>query len=240
MALYKRGGTWWYSFTFGGRRYQKSAKVASQKAAAKIEAAAKTRLAMGIVGLVDQPRYSIGELLDRLKQRYQVEGKASVQNLSLLKKAKEDFGKKLADELTTQDFEKYAVRGRHAGYANASVNRVFQVLRRCYHLAGLTPPKIELLPEENRRMGFFTAEKMKKMLANLPDDGTRDFCEAAWVTGMRKSELAGLRWSFIHDGQIVVPAELCKSRKPHVLPVSGPLASSNTQTQGNCSRFQKG
>jgi integrase len=29
--------------------------------------------------------------------------------------------------------------------------------------------------------------------------------------------------SFIHDGQIVVPAELCKSRKPHTLPITGPL-----------------
>jgi hypothetical protein len=64
----------------------------------------------GEVGLADRPRFTVDQLLDRLKLRWQLQGKASSQNLSVLKKAKEDFGTKMADELTTQDLERYALR----------------------------------------------------------------------------------------------------------------------------------
>jgi integrase len=215
----------WYSFVFSGRRIQKSTKVSNWREAEKIEKAAWTQLARNEVGIGDRPRFTIAGLLDRLKQRWELERKATSQNLSLLKKTKEDFANKMADDLTAQDLERYALRRRRAEYANASTNRILQCVRRAYNLAGLTPPKFELLPEENRRMGFFAAEQMRAVLANLPNDGTRDFCEAAWVTGVRKSELAGLRWSFIHEGQIVIPAQICKSRKPHVVPIAGPLAA---------------
>jgi integrase len=170
-----------------------------------------------------QPRYTVSELLERLKVRYQMVGKASKQNLSLIKKIDADFGTKMANELTSQDLEWYASRQQKEKYANASTNRVFQCLRRAYRFAGLTPPKIELLDEDNRRTGFAAAEQMEKLLAALPNDGLRDYVRFAWCTGMRKAEAASLKWSFIHDNQLVVPAEYCKAGKPHVIPISGPL-----------------
>jgi integrase len=224
--LYKKEGSrkWWYSFTYHGRRIQRSSGVENRKEAEIIEAAKRTQLAKGEVGLVDRPHFTVGDLLDRLKLRWQLEHKATVQNLSLLKKVKADFGAKMADDLTAQDLERYAVRRRNAEYANASTNRIFQVLRRAFNLEGLTPPKFELLPEHNRRMGFFSAEQMEKVLGNLPDDGLRDFVRFCWATGMRKGEASELRWAFLQDGQIIVPPEICKSRKPHVIPIAGPLA----------------
>ena len=95
-----------------------------------------------------------------------------------------------------------------------------------FTLAGISWPKIELLNEKDHvREGFLSAEQMTRLLAALPDDGLRDYVEFCWCTGMRKSEAASLRWSFIHDGRIVVPQEFCKSRKPHVIPIAGPLAA---------------
>lgn len=225
--LYKKEGSskWWYSFTFRGRRYQKSSGVENRKEAEAIEAAFRTSLAKGEVGLVDRPRFTIGQLLERLKVRYQIEGKASVQNLSLLKKIDADFGTKPADELNEQDLERYASRRQKEKYANASTNRIFQCLRRAYRFAGLTPPKIEMLDEDNRRTGFANAEQMESLLAALPDDGLRDYVRFAWCTGMRKAEIASLKWSFIHDNQLIVPGECCKSGKPHAIPISGPLVA---------------
>jgi integrase len=75
------------------------------------------------------------------------------------------------------------------------------------------------------REGFLSAEQMTKLLAVLPDDDLRDYVEFCWKTGMRKSEAASLRWSFLHDGQINVPQEFCKARKPHVTPVDALLAT---------------
>jgi integrase len=227
MDVYKVPGSkkWHYGFTFNGHRVQKSSRVENRKEAEGIASAAWTQLARGEVGLEDKPRFSEEQLLDRLKQRWQLEGKATVQNLSLLKKVKADFGTKMADALTAQDLERYALRRRKEKYANATTNRIFQCLRRAHSLAGVPWSKFELLPEHNRRMGFFSAEQMEKVLGNLPDDGLRDFVRFCWATGMRKGEASELRWSFLQDGQIIVPPEICKSRKPHVIPVAGPLAA---------------
>jgi integrase len=88
-----------------------------------------------------------------------------------------------------------------AGYANATTNRIFQCLRRAYNLAGLTPPKFEL----------------------LHDDELGDFVRFCWTPGMRMGEAAALLWSYVPDGQFVIPPEVCKAREPHVLPIVGPI-----------------
>ena len=224
--LYKKQGSnkWWYSFTFHGRRIQKSSGVENRKEAEVIEAAKRTQLAKGEVGLEERPRYTIDELLDRLKQRWELKGQASIQNLSLLKKTKEAFAGKLADELTTQHLERFANRRRKAGYANASTNRVAQCLRRAFSLSGVRFPEFELLDEkDNVRQGTFSPEDMQKLLSNLPDDGLRDFVAFAYNTGMRRGECAALRWSYVHGDAIIVAAGDCKNRKPHRIPIAGPL-----------------
>ena len=226
--LYKREGStkWWYSFTRNGHRYQGSTKLENRKAAEDYEAGRIVQIAKREVGLADRPRYTVGEVLDRLKLRWQLKGKASVQNLSLLKKAKEDWGTKMADEITTQHLETYALRRQKEKYANATTNRIFQCLRRAFTLAGVPWPEFELLNEkDNVRQGFFKPEEMEKVLANLPDDGLRDFVFFCWVTGMRKGEGNALRWSFVHGDNIIVPAGFCKNKKPHRIPIAGPLSA---------------
>ncbi len=47
--------TWWYEFVFNGERYRESTKVQNKRAAEQIEAARKTELAKGEVGIKDRP-----------------------------------------------------------------------------------------------------------------------------------------------------------------------------------------
>src|SRR5215471_4393583 len=56
MAIYKRGGVYWYEFVFNGERHQKSAKTGNEKAARQIEAAERVRLAKGDAGIVERPK----------------------------------------------------------------------------------------------------------------------------------------------------------------------------------------
>jgi integrase len=227
MTLYKKENSkkWWYDFTYHGQRVQRSRGVENKKEANVIEAAKRTQLAKREVGIEERPRHTGGELLDRLKQRWELEGKASVQNLSLLRSAKADWGAKMADEIDEHDLERYAFKRAKAGYAAATTNRIFQCLRRAFNLAKVRWPEYELLAEDNRRTGFFSSEQMQNVLANLPDDGLRDYVDFSWSTGIRKSEAASLRWSFIEEGQIVVPPEYCKSDEPHTIPIGGNLAA---------------
>jgi integrase len=224
MSLYKRGSVYWLNATIDGRRYQVSTDCTGKEAAEKWAAGWRVQRALSKVDLADRPKYTVGELLDQLKTRWQLDEKATKQNLSLLKKAKEDFGTKMADELTAKDLERYALRRKKQKYANATTNRIFQCIRRAFNLAGVTWPDFDLLDEkDNVREGVFKREEMQKVLNNLADDGLRDFVAFAYATGMRKGEASVLRWSFLQGDSIIVPAGVCKNRTPHRIPVAGPL-----------------
>lgn len=55
MSIYKRGDVYWYEFHFNGERIRESPQTSNRRAAEKIEAAHRTRLAKGEAGTVDRP-----------------------------------------------------------------------------------------------------------------------------------------------------------------------------------------
>src|SRR5436190_1102865 len=56
MAIYKRGRVYWYHFVFNNQRVQCSTKQGNPRVARQIEAAHKTRLAKGEVGIAEPKR----------------------------------------------------------------------------------------------------------------------------------------------------------------------------------------
>src|SRR5580765_6023357 len=54
MAVYKRGKTWWYKFNWNGETIRESTKQTNKRTAEQIEAAHKTSLAKGEVGIRDR------------------------------------------------------------------------------------------------------------------------------------------------------------------------------------------
>src|SRR5437763_16818775 len=51
MAVYKRGRVWWYKFTWNGEPIRESTKQTNKRVAEQIEAAHKSALAKGEVGI---------------------------------------------------------------------------------------------------------------------------------------------------------------------------------------------
>jgi hypothetical protein len=51
MAIYKRGRLYWYSFVFDGKHIQESTKQGNPRTARQMEAAHRTSLAKGEVGI---------------------------------------------------------------------------------------------------------------------------------------------------------------------------------------------
>jgi integrase len=91
-------------------------------------------------------------------------------------------------------------------------------------LGNFTWPKFKLPSETgNRREGFAQPSQMAKLLAELPDDGLREFVEWCYVTGMRKGEAASLRWSYVSEKALAVPGECCKGGEPHTIQFGGAL-----------------
>src|SRR5256885_16554515 len=110
MAIYRRGKTWWYAFTFNGKRVQKSAKVENRREAENIEKAAWTQLARGEVNIADKPeaeRKTIGGLLDALEADFKTRKKDNPKNLSLIAIVKADLGQHYADAFRTRDVRAY-------------------------------------------------------------------------------------------------------------------------------------
>ncbi len=59
MAIYKRGGVYWFGFVWQGERIQRSTHQHSQRVAEQIEAAYRTELAKDEVGLIKRKRAPI-------------------------------------------------------------------------------------------------------------------------------------------------------------------------------------
>ena len=227
MAVYKRGQTYWYTFVWNGRRVQRSTKQGNRKAAIDIESAYRTALAKGEVGLAPpkRERRTIAELLDSLKADYERDAKSSPQNRSLLARARQDFGSKMATELTAVDVEKYVQRRKNEGSKNATINRVTEILRRCYKLAKLTPPDMVRLSEKNNtRQGFFSEAEFRVLHSHLPND-LKDFCRFAYLTGWRRNEIRSLRWSDIEGNIVRLRGENAKNRTARYVVLAGELKS---------------
>jgi integrase len=60
-----------------------------------------------------------------------------------------------------------------------------------------------------------------RLLWNALDDDQHGACiKLLALTGQRLSEIGSLRWSEVHDGEIILPAERTKNGRPHVVPLS--------------------
>jgi integrase len=236
MSVYLRGNVYWLDFVFGGRRIQKSTRQGNRQTAIDAENAMKTDLARGVFKLDPEPppppppTHTIQQLSELLEQRWKVEGRCSAQNLSLLKMVRAEWGATIAEDITGVDLQNFLVRRAEQKYATATSNRILQAIRRMFSLAielqlgNLKWPGFKLPSEKgNERKGFAKPAAMVTLLAELPDDGMREFAEWCWITGMRKGEASSLLWEWVSDGELTVPAEFCKSRKPHTIQFGGAL-----------------
>ncbi len=68
MALYKRGGVWWFEFVFNGERIRETTKQGNRRTAEQIESARRTQLAKGEVGIKDRkPVLTLKEFAPRIR-----------------------------------------------------------------------------------------------------------------------------------------------------------------------------
>jgi integrase len=90
---------------------------------------------------------------------------------------------------------------------------------------------------ERSRDRVLTPAELKLIWNALGDDADQysAIIRLLALTGQRASEISGLSWSEIVDGQIVLPAERTKNKRAHTLPLS-PAAARIIQQQPNRAR----
>ena len=173
MAVYKRGRIWWYKFNWYGELIRESTKQSNKRVAEQIEAARKTSLAKGEVGIRDRRpvptlrAFAEGDFLPFAHSTFAAKPKTlkyyEYGVKSLLAFAK--LADSRLDTITGETIAGFVTKRRDAGLEVSSINRELQALRRMFHLAqewgrvdkALT--KVKMIPGENHRERVLTSEE---------------------------------------------------------------------------------
>jgi integrase len=165
MAVYKRGRVWWYKFIWKGEPIRESTKQTNKRVAEQIEAAHKTSLAKGEVGLRD--RMPVPTLRDFANRDFLPHCRATFSakknTLSYYENGTDrllEYRRLAGEPLDAITNEMISAYGRHrldTGLRVASVNRELQVLRRIFALAvewgkvEKALPRVRMIPGEAQR-----------------------------------------------------------------------------------------
>lgn len=217
MSIFKRGNVYWYHFLWDGQHVQRSTKQGNPRTARQIEAAYKTALAKGEVGITERRKApgfkaamksflnwseSEHEALPATFRRYKV---SSVALLS-------HFGDTPIDRLTAEDVERFkadramesaTVKGKEKGKRKntgkrirpATLNRELACLKALFNHAiksdfAFRNPvsRVDFLPENNEQTRVLTYDEQAKYLAAATPI-LRDVATLMLETGMRPEEV---------------------------------------------------
>lgn len=165
----------------------------------------------------------MADLTEALRADFEIRGKWNPQVRTNIEHVRSAFGHIRATALTAEHVDRYVQARLSNGAAKASINRITQLLKQAYGLAELPTPRIRRLDESgNVRRGFFTEPEVRRVISNLPVE-LADFTLFAWLTGMRKGEIASLRWEDFDGDCIRLRAEDAKNGTARLIPLEGEL-----------------
>ncbi len=215
--IYKRGKVWWYKFSFNGELVRASTKQGNQRAAEQIEAARRTGLAKGEVGIKEKKecptigRFAETEFLPFVEKNRR-EKPRTIEFYRMRVTRLKMFPRLWNAQLTAirqEDITAYVAARQALGMATSTINRDLATLRRMFKLAmewGTVPEllaKVHLLPGENRRERIVTA-KEEAAYMNAAAPLLRDFARMSLDCGLRPEEIYRLRWTQIRSASIEI------------------------------------
>jgi integrase len=215
MAIYKRGGVYWYEFIFKGERIRDTTKTGNQNAARQIEAARRLALAKGEAGIQDrEPCPTLEAFAPRFEAEIETACADKPATVSFYKErmrrilADPVLPKLALDAITKAEIDDYRQRrSRQVSRLKrpnspASVNRELATLRRLLRLAqqwdviARVPPIRMLRGEHNRE--FVLSHKQEPLYLEACPQPLRDVATLILETGMRAGEAVSLNWANLH------------------------------------------
>src|SRR5215471_8583568 len=210
MSIYKRGGIYWYKFMWKGELVRESTKQGNDKVARQIEAAHRTSLAKGEVGLREKkPSPTLTEFCETRFEPWIKTTPAQKTWLDFYRvglraiKAYRPLACLKLDELTSESAAEFAEyrRAQKGGLEVSTVNGSLRVLRRALRQAaewGLIQavPKIKMLPGERHRERVLSLEEEARYLS-VASEPLSSLATVLADTGMRPEECYRLRWESV-------------------------------------------
>jgi integrase len=217
MGIFKRGSVYWYHFLFNGEHIQKSTKQGNPRTARQIEAAYKTALAKGEVGITERKKapgfkaamkafleWSEGEH----KEHPATHRRYKVSSIALLS----HFGDEPIDRITPEAVEAFktaralesaTAKGKEKGKRKstgkkirpATLNRELACLKALFNHALKSDftfrnpvSRVDFLTESNEQTRVLTYDEQGKYLAKATPM-LRDVATLMLETGMRPEEV---------------------------------------------------
>ena len=234
--IYRRRGStrYWIQYSVRGQQYREPGGKTPAAARKKLQQRLREAGTERFTG-PSAERATVDQLADALLVHMTNQGRASADKIrSHLKPVRVFFAKRPAMDVTTAALERYQRERLDAGMAPATVNREVHALRRAFNVgARQTPPLFPKylipyfpsLPVDNVRTGFFERAEVEALLANVTDDGLRDFIEWGFRTGMRKGEISRLTWDMLERAGspwvLRIPGSITKNRTGRALGLEG-------------------
>jgi len=203
MSIFKRGRVYWYHFVFSGTHVQESTKQGNPRVARQMEAAHRTSLAKGEVGIRERKQVSLtdflrNEFLPFVESKFKAVKPRTLRYYQYGAKTLQDsdFASLDVREITDQHAGQYAAK--RASLSPSTVNCGLRTLRRAMSLAYQwgnldRMPKITMAKGERQRERILTDMEATAYLAACRQPW-KDCATIMLGTAMRPSEVFALRW----------------------------------------------
>lgn len=234
MGVYKRGNTYWITFSSYGRQYRESANTTSKRHAEALLSKRRVEVFEGrFFPEKRNLKLSVAELRslwlkEMSHKRSLKDDEGRFNTLVTLLGARTKVG-----ELRTEDvgemkralMETTTRRGQKM--APSTVNRHLSLLNSALNLAelhGYTHQQptagVKMLPERNTRDRICTPEEFALLMREAEPELQAVIAMGYW-TGMRLGEIAGLKWSQLNlsEGMVRLSAEETKTGEPRAVPL---------------------
>lgn len=230
MGVYRRSDadTYWMSLVIDGKRLRQDTGVQDRTVAGEIFAAWQVQMARSRwLGLpAPTPQHTVQELLAEYTAKVTPRKSPASQQRDhvVLERFRKRWGALDLDQLSNKTVEDYLTERLH-DVTLATVSKELGVLKSAYARAmrwewvSTTPFRgIALNQEGEERVRWLTDEEEARLVATAAP-WLREFILVGLDTGLRRSNLVGLQWSWLHDQGtvLVIPRQLVKAKKATVM-----------------------
>jgi integrase len=207
MSVYKRGGVWWYEFSFANSRIRESAKTKSKTVARKARDARRRELEDGFNGIKKSRRallFSVAaEEWLRAKTAHLSPRTVRIERTNL-GHLNPFLGKLLLCDISPDSRAHYQAARTDEGASPKTVNLEIGTLRavlRKHRLWAAIQPDMRMLPTADDVGRAISREEERPLLAACRESRSRSLLPAVTLalnTAMRYSELRLLKWGNIN------------------------------------------
>ncbi|MFH1434945.1 MAG: site-specific integrase [Pseudomonadota bacterium] len=230
MGVFKKQESWWIDYRIDGRRRRE--KIGPNKKLA--ETVLNIRLVEIAEGKFLDVRRSPSITFDEMSKKYlewsRVNELSWSRDALSIQHLMKHFGEKSLNEISPFLVEKYKAERRKV-VSPRTTNLELACLRHIFSMAiawGLAyanpVSKVKFFKENNQRLRYLTHEEFERLVHESADH-LKPFITAAFMTGMRKSELLRLSWPDIDFRNGLIYVRESKSGEGRQIPMNAVVRS---------------